>query len=64
MKKGIVLNVCDESYYIIFPDYDVEGYSVIPSDSTALRRFHYRELVFGEPVLRFNTKNGQTLDDE
>ncbi|ELK8587305.1 TPA: hypothetical protein KDX64_000621 [Vibrio vulnificus] len=54
----------DHEYYIMSPDYDVEGYSVIPSDSTSLRRFHYRELVYGEPALRFSTKNGQTLDED
>lgn len=51
-------------YYIISLGYDVEGYSVIPSDSTGLRRFHYRGLVYGEPALRFSTKNGQKLDDD
>jgi hypothetical protein len=54
----------DQEYYIMSPNYDVEGYSVIPNGATGLRRFHYRELVYGEPALRFNTKNGQKLDDD
>ena len=54
----------DQEYYIISPDFDIEGYSVIPSDSTGLRRFHYRELVYGEPALRFSTKSGQQLGED
>ena len=51
----------NSEYYIVSPDFDIEGYEVKPSESTGLRRFHYRELAYGEPALCFTTKNSEVL---
>ena len=51
----------DCEYYIMSPNYDFKGYKVTPTESTSLRRFHYREQIYGEPALRFKLKGNQGL---
>ena len=54
----------DEIYYVMCPgceDKD-EIFHVTPTDATALRRFHYRELVYGEPALKFEAENENVLN--
>ncbi len=46
----------NNEYYVMTPNFDMEGFKVIPTESTALRRFHYREQIYGQPALRFNRK--------
>jgi hypothetical protein len=43
------------------PDFDRKGYEVKPSESTMSRRFYNRELVDGESVLCFSSKNRELI---
>ncbi|MCC4819840.1 hypothetical protein BCU85_21280 [Vibrio lentus] len=52
----------NNEYYVMTPNFDMEGFKVIPTESTALRRFHYREQIYGQPALRFNSKGNKIIE--
>ncbi|MEZ9744595.1 DUF1629 domain-containing protein [Vibrio splendidus] len=52
----------NDLYYVMTPNFDDE-YEVIhinPTEGTGLRRFHYRDLPFGEPAVKFILSNCAT----
>ncbi|WP_047049508.1 imm11 family protein [Vibrio mexicanus] len=49
----------DQIYYVMAPNYNAKGFKVVPTESTALRRFHYKEQVDGESALQFESKSGK-----
>ena len=53
------LNIYDESYYIIFPDYELEGCDirVTPTQYTADTNWKFEKLPFGIKPLTFISKN-------
>jgi len=52
------MNKYNDEYYILFPDYDFKGFNIClkPTLSTSKRRFHYKELVYGDSPLIFENK--------
>ncbi|MEZ8201156.1 imm11 family protein [Vibrio splendidus] len=53
----------NNEYYVMTPNFDMVGFKVIPTESTALRRFHYRKQIYGEPALRFYSKGNKIIDN-
>ncbi|WP_167852959.1 AHH domain-containing protein [Vibrio tasmaniensis] len=53
----------NNEYYVMTPNFDLVGFKVIPTESTALRRFHYRKQIYGEPALRFYSKGNKIIDN-
>ncbi|WP_146161105.1 hypothetical protein [Vibrio splendidus] len=52
----------NNEYYVMTPNFEMEEFKVIPTESTALRRFHYREQIYGQPALRFNSKGNKIIE--
>ncbi|HFQ5334717.1 TPA: DUF1629 domain-containing protein [Vibrio vulnificus] len=57
------MNIYDESYYIIFPDYEFEGYDndLTPTSYTANTHWKFEKLTFGVKPLTFVSDN-ENLD--
>ncbi|WP_456294955.1 hypothetical protein M1D72_06360 [Vibrio sp. AK197] len=53
----------NDTYYLMSPNYEIENeaFHVVPTEATAQRRFHYRELVYGEVSVKFNAKTDDFL---
>ncbi len=55
----------NEVYYVMTPNYD-EEYEILhitPSESTGIRRFHYREMSYGDPALNFISNGLDSVDE-
>ncbi len=54
-----MINEYDESYYIIFPDYEFDDYDneLIPTDETANSNWYFEKLNFGMKPLSFTSSN-------
>ena len=55
----------NEVYYVMTPNYD-EAYEILhitPSESTGIRRFHYREMSYGDPALNFISNGLDSVDE-
>lgn len=53
----------NDSYYLLVQNFESEVFQVVPTDETALRRFHYRQLELADAPVTFNAKKKQLLND-
>ncbi len=56
----------NERYFLMSPNYESKNeiFHVVPTDPTAMRRFHYRELIYGEAAVKFNAKIDEVFNLE
>ena len=54
----------NDHYYIISQNFENSEHKVIPTESTSLKRFHYREQIYGQQPLKFITHHATILNSK